>query len=194
MKRSTLFFAFLILSFFSFAQKDPDTELTRRLNEYLRLTRELMFGEIMDYTHPKIFQFVTKEQMVEIYRQSFDNETMKIEFDSVAILKISESFSFENVLYKRVDYNMKIAIRFKDTAALNDESFINATSESFRNSFAGGVVVFNRATKKFEVTTQSIMIAIRDNETAPWLFLGYEKGSDILKQIYPQEVLVHFQL
>src|SRR5690349_19618445 len=87
----------------TFAQKNADTAFERRLNDYMRFTRELRFDDIINYTHPKLFTIATKDQLKEFLQGSFENEQMKIEFDSTAIKKVSENFKLENVLYKRVD-------------------------------------------------------------------------------------------
>jgi len=177
------------------AQNNSDPQLSKRLDDYMRLTKELKFEQLMEYTHPKIFSIATKEQLVEVFKQSFDNEQISIGFDSTAITGISESFKFENALYKKIDYSMALVVRFKDTSSLSDENFITIMKTSFENAFSDAVVNYNKAQKKFEIKGSSIMIAIKDNASTPWMFLGYDrKNGDLLKMLYPKEVIEHFKL
>jgi hypothetical protein len=38
------------------------------------------------------------------------------------------------------------------------------------------------------------MFAIKDNELSDWMFLGYQKNEEMIKLLYPQEVIDHFKL
>lgn len=185
----------LLASVVVFAQKSSDPELNKRISEYMRLTEQLKFDEVMDYTHPKIFTIAPREQLVEIFKTSFDNESMKISFDSTGIISISEPFKLESASYRRIDYWMAINITFKDTSALADESFVSNMKTSLANGFPGAKIEYNKATKKFEINTSTLMIAIKDDAQKPWMFLGYQKNDNGLsKMLYPQEVLDHFKL
>lgn len=179
-------------SLLTFAQSS-DADLNRRIDEYMRLTRELKFEALMDYTHPKIFAIAPKEQLVEVFKQSFDNESMKIDFDNTGIHNVSDDFKVKEVSYRKIDYWMSIHVTFKDTAALNDEGFITNMTSAFSTAF-GGTVNFNKTAKKFEIKASSIMIAIKDSTFTEWMFLGYQKNEVLLKQLYPQEVIEHFKL
>lgn len=195
MRKYLLGFLIVFTAISAFSQKNADAELSKRLDDYMRLTRELKFEEIMEYTHPKIFTVATKEQLVEAFKQAFDNDKMSIGFDSTAITGISSDFKVENVVYKKIDYSMGLSVIFKDTAALSDENFIGIMKMSFANAFPGGAVEYNKDLKKFTINASSIMIAIKDSASEPWLFLGYQKGNDmLLKLLYPQQVLDHFKL
>jgi hypothetical protein len=189
---------FVLIAFFSgflaIAQKNSDPVFAKRLDDYMRLTRELKFEELMEYTHPRIFEMASKEQLVEVFRQSFDNEQMKIRFDSTAITGISEDFKSNGVLYKKIDYWMSITVTLADTASTNNPGFITTMTTAFEQGFPGGTVEFDKNTKKFRISASSIMIAIKDNDTAPWMFLGYQKDKALLKQLYSQEVIDHFKL
>lgn len=133
--RKYLVSAFALFScLFTIAQSN-DADLNKRLDDYMQLTRELKFNEIMDYTHPKIFAIVPKEQLVEIFRQSFDNESMKIGFDSTGITNITDPFKIKDTAYRKIGYWMAINVVFKDTSALNDEGFITTMTTAFSTAF-----------------------------------------------------------
>jgi len=191
-----IFFAFsaTLFSIAIFAQKNTDTAFSRRLNDYMRFTRELKFDDIITYTHPKLFTIATKDQIKEFLQSSFENEQMKIEFDSTAITRISENFKSESVNYKRVDYWMAVTVTFKNTAALSDSNFISSMTSALQQGFPEGKIVYNPFRKKFEVQANGLMIAIKDNDSTPWMFLGYQKNDALIKKLYPQQVIDHFKL
>lgn len=192
--KNLIVFVTLLFCTATFAQKNSDTAFERRLNDYMRFTRELQFDDIINYTHPKLFTIATKDQLKEFLQGSFENEQMKIEFDSTAIKKVSENFKVENVLYKRVDYWMAVTVSFKNTAALSDTSFINSMTAALQQGFPEGKIVYNPFRKKFEIQSNGLMIAIKDNDSAPWMFLGYQKNDALIKKLYPQQVIDHFKL
>lgn len=194
MRKFTLALTVVFTSFFASGQSsDPD--LNKRLDEYMRLTRELKFEEVMNYMHPKIFDLATKEQLIEVFKQTFESEEISMSFDSTSITGVSDDFVHEKVIYKKIDYLVDMAVLFKDTASLRDENFIAIMKNAFLAAFPGGTVVYNPVRKSFEIKAPNIMFALKDNALAPWLFLGYEKKNEALGQLlYPKEVLGHFKL
>jgi hypothetical protein len=191
-------YIFFLLAFLygsvSFAQKTTDPELTKRLNAYLRLTRESKFNELMDYTHPKIFTIMPREQLVEIMEKSFDNDQMTIGIDSIGTTTISPDFVLKTARYKKIGYWMVISVVFKDTTVTSDESFVARATSSFEKGFPGAKVYFNPNTKHFEIRATSLMIAIKDSPAKPWYFLGYQRDEALLNKLYPKEVIAHFKL
>ncbi len=194
MRKISLLLLVVFGSFLAFAQSN-DPDLNKRLDEYMRLTRELKFEEVMNYMHPKIFDLATKEQLIEVFKQTFENDEISIGFDSTSITRISEDYKHANVIYKKIDYSMDMVVRFKDTSSLGDENFIAIMKGAFSGAFPGSTVVFNPTRKSFDIKTSDIMFGLKDHATAPWLFLGYEKKNEVLlKLLYPREVLQHFKL
>src|SRR5689334_15562703 len=92
-----------ILSISVFAQGKPDANLNRRLQTYMKLTRELNFEEIMNYTHPKMFALAPKEEMIKIFRQTYDNDQFRMLIDSTSVIGISPSFKVGVTDYRKVD-------------------------------------------------------------------------------------------
>src|SRR5438067_11578732 len=62
-----LLLAALLPAIFCSAQSKDDAAFKQRLEEYMRLTRQLRFEEIMNFTHPSMFAIVPKDQLVTMY-------------------------------------------------------------------------------------------------------------------------------
>src|SRR4051812_23907310 len=140
----------------------------------MRLTRQLRFEEIMNFTHPSMFAIVPKDQLVTMYTQLYDNNQMKINIDSTSVSGVSADFKSGGTTYRQVDYRLKLTVLYKDSASLNDSSFVNNLTTNLRQGFPGGTVRFNKAKSSFYISTgNNIMFAIKDNEQTPWMFLGY---------------------
>ncbi|HWJ90885.1 MAG TPA: hypothetical protein VNR87_07220 [Flavisolibacter sp.] len=191
------FAALLLVSLVStvvFAQGKPDINLNRRLQTYKRLTRDLNFEEIMNYTHPKMFTLAPKDEMIKVFRQIYDNDKFKMFIDSTAITSVSPSFKVGVTDYRRVDYAMKLTIQFKDTSATDDPNFVATIIQNLQRGYPDADVTFDQPKKSFIVRASSLLFAIKDTELSQWMFLGYQKNDDMIKLLYPQEVIEHFKL
>ena len=192
MKKLSYLIIFLLVSFAGFSQ--TDTSLNRRLKEYIRLNKELKFVELMEYLHPSLFELAPKEQMVELFENVYDNADMKITIDKIEVRTISAPFTFKVVQYHKVDYDMAMHMKFKDDSKLSDSNTVNSMISSFQEALPGKDVSFNASGKYFVIKGADILIAIKDNPQAPWLFLGYDSNNAMVKKLFPQELIEHFKL
>ena len=87
MRKSFLLIFFLIAVLFSSAQSN-DPALNKRLLEYLAANKELNFEKIMEYIHPKLFEIVPKEMMIQAMKQTFENDQLKVSLDSMDIISV----------------------------------------------------------------------------------------------------------
>ena len=194
MRKCILFFFILLINSVVIAQSN-DPQLKKRLDKYLELNKELKFTELMTYIHPSLFKLVPKEQLIEVFEKAYDNEAMHISIDSAAILLISPAFKYAGASYKKIDYSMKMGIYFKDTAQLNDPSFRNLMITSLGSGFNDGAARYDSTTKTILINGKNVMMAIKDNDSAEWMFLGIEKKQpDFMKMLFKPQVITHFKL
>ena len=193
LKKKIFILGLLCLSLFSQAQSG-DAELDKRLNEYLRINKELRFEAIMDYIHPVLFTIVPKANILEVFKKTFDNEEMSIRIDSILPSAISSEFQVKEAVYRKVDYRMRLSIRMKDSSSLREPEFIKIMTGALEAGFPGSTVKFHQAEGLFDINTPTMMFAIRDKPGTLWMFLGFQKNEALLKAIYPAEVIRHFKL
>src|SRR5688572_22288754 len=98
-------FVALLLVGFASAQSNTDTSLQNRLDVYMRLNRELKFDELMDYTHPKIFQIAPRDQIVASFNAAFNNPDFEMTLDSASIIEIGQPFVFDKTIYRKIPYS-----------------------------------------------------------------------------------------
>jgi len=187
-------FTLAILLSVSLASAQPDADFKKRLDIFMKLNRDMDFDKMMDYIHPALFKIAPRDAIVEAFKNSFDNQLIKMSIDSINILQVSTDFKLGDTVYRKVDYGMIASLKFKDTSATNDTAFVNQTIENLRKGFPEGQIIYNQAKDQFEIKTNTLLIAIKDGPSIPWMFLGYQKNEELLKQIFPDAVIAHFKL
>ena len=192
MKKLSYLIIILLASFAGFSQ--TDTSLTRRLKEYNRLSKEAKFEELMEYMHPSLFDLAPKEQLIEAFKNIYENEAMKITIEKIESRSISDPLTLNGAQYRKVDYDMVLNMKFKDESKLSDSSTIKTMVSSLQEALAGKEVSYNASSKQFVIKGSDIVIAIKDNSSTPWLFLGYDGTNELVKKLFPPEMIEHFKL
>ena len=192
--KKLLLLAFIVLSSLStLAQRD--TSLQRRLDEYLAANKQLDFERLMNYIHPKLFDIVPREQLIELFKSIFDNPQMTISMDSMFVKGISTSFNFKGAEYKKVDYYVGMSLRFKDSTVLTDQDKLSEIQERVKTSMSAENVKYIAQSNSLAIDAKKIMFAIKDNPHTQWMFVGYEpQQREMMKTLVPEEVLTNFKL
>ncbi len=184
--------SFFLLAITGFAQ--PDTALSKRLEEYIRLNKELKFEELMEYIHPSLFKLAPKDQLIEVFKKVYDNDEMKISIDNLEKRSISDLYALNGVQYHKVDYYMVMRMKFKDESKTLDSSFVNSMTTSLEAALPKKKVSYDAAGNQFFIKGTDVLMAIKDSPKSNWLFLGYDAGNEIIKQLLPMELIEHFNL
>ena len=82
---------------------------------------------------------------------------------------------------------------FKDTSVI-DDAFTGLMIKTLKTGFPHKEVRFDATTKMFVIYGNDVLFAIKDNAGADWLFLGSNSTPELIKAIYPAEVIAHFKL
>ena len=65
---------------------------------------------------------------------------------------------------------------------------------SFEQAFGDAIVTYNQEKKLFHISGKQFMIAIRDKNDGPWMFLGYKKDNTFIQFLFAQAVIKKFNL
>jgi hypothetical protein len=193
MKKQILFLATLFLGFFASAQQPADS-LHQRIEYYMKLNREAKFEQILDCVHPSLFKHFDRQAILESFQQFYNNAQQRISIDSTTLLSVSPEFTWHDTTYCKVDYEMMITLRIKDSTRFNEPGFITNLTHALQQGFPGSKVYFNPINKFFEVKAQSMMIAVRDTPKSRWMFLGYQKNEGFIRALFPEAVIRQFSL
>jgi hypothetical protein len=193
MRKNFLLILFLIGVLFSNAQSN-DPALNKRLSEYLVANKELNFEKIMEYIHPKLFEMVPKELMIQAMKETFENEELKASLDSMEIISVGEVFDHESASYRKIDYSLVMDLSLANSNNNLDSTFINLMKASFEEAFGDATVTYSYEKKSFHISGKQFMIAVRDKKDAPWMFLGYKKDNTLIQFLFPKAVIEKFNL
>lgn len=174
MKKIILSFTVLFLTTTSFCQDLQSLEI--ETNKMHKATSKMNFDEILDFTYPKLYDILSREQMKEVLEMTFTNEQFDIsflpidpEFDYTSIKKI------EKKSLSVIKYNLGMIMRFNEPV---DDETANIMIESLQaqgESYAS--VKFDKEKNTFYIKGKSTMIAIADEFTEnKWKFITYDKN------------------
>jgi alpha-N-acetylglucosamine transferase len=174
MKKIILSFIILFISNTSFCQDLQSLEI--ETNKMFKATSKMNFDEILDFSYPKLYDILSREQMKEMLEMTFTNEQFDIsflpidpEFDYTPIKKI------EKKSLSVIKYNLGMAMRFNEPV---DDETANIMIESLQaqgESYAD--VKYDKEKNTFYIKGKSTMIAIADEVTEnKWKFITYDKN------------------
>ena len=141
-----------------------------------KATSKMNYDEILDYSYPKLFDIITRDQMKEVLEMTFKNEQFSIIF-------LQNDPNFEYSAIKKIEkkslviikYDLAMAMQFNEP--VDDETIeimINAL-KSQGESYAD--VKFDKVKNTFVIKGKSTMIGIADELTInKWKFLNYDKN------------------
>jgi len=192
MKKLSYLFIILLVSKAGFSQADPS--LNRRLKEYTRLTMGGNFEELIEYMHPRLYTLAPREELIESFKNTYENEVMKIKIEKIENRSISNPFKLEGVQYRKVDYYMLMYASFKDEGMTSDSATNNMMVSILRKGLPDKEISYDASSKRIVIKGMYVLIAIKDNPQTPWLFLGDDGNNETVKKLFPQEVIEHFKL
>jgi hypothetical protein len=187
---------FLVLSCIScsaivLAQKDP--ELRKRLNSFVQATQAMDFNKILDYTYPKLFTIVPRDQMLDALEKSLHNEQINIRFDSVKIDSLYPVFSMEGASYAKISSTMKMIMKLNFPANEPDSGKTasnNQLAGAMQGQFGAGNVIIDNGNIIIRVSTP--MVAIKDQYAKEWSFSNLKDNDPINDKLFSKEVLNKF--
>lgn len=151
------------------------------------------FAVVLDYTYPKVFEFASKEQMVELMTSMLDNEDFSIAISPTNYdIQVSDVKNIDGGKYAMIEYNNLMRLKFKDEKSLNTEESLNLLKVAFSN----GNVSYNEGTKTFDIMIRSQNLAISDESTeGTWRFLNANKqDGQMLRLLLNEQILNAFNL
>jgi len=169
----------LTLSLFVFALNSVVAQnketLAKETNSMYDATLKMDFDKIVEYTYPKLFDIMPKDQLVEVLKQTFDNESFKVEFITInPNFEYSKIYKIEKKSLAIIDYKMSLTMRFYEEL---DQQNIDLMITNLKMSESYDEVNFDKEKNAFIIKGVSKMIAISDELTNnKWNFITYDKS------------------
>lgn len=154
-----------------------------------KATITLDYDNILNYTYPKVFDLVAKEQMKEILKNTFNgNEQMKVK-----LIDMAPEFSYGDIkkigdkTFCLVTHNLAMELVMVQTLSEEDGKMM---ADMMKESMETNDITFNKEKNAFMITKKATMIAIADASTKnEWRFLNKDKDNAIAKYIFDEKTL-----
>ncbi len=180
----------LFLAVYCISIAQSDTSLSQRAAVMMKVTGQSDLDKILDYTYPKLFTLVPREQMLGILKETMDNEDFTTTLDSILIEKIYPVFAVGNAKYARINHTQLMMMKFKekvDTADKEDFGFLMAM---MKEQYGPENVRFDVPNNTLRVFMHSVMVAIKDTHAKEWSFINYSPDKDdFMKMLIGQEAM-----
>ena len=188
-KKSILLFASLLfITLNLFAQQDA--RLMERIDGVLKVTQSKDLDKILDYTYPKLFTIVSREQMTEALKGSFETDEFIASFDSVIVKTVFPVFTIKDAQYAKISHTMIMRMKFKTPI---DSTGSVTFKELMEPKFGKGNISFNQQDNTFNIYMLSYLAAIKDEFSKDWSFVNYDEESGMIGLLFSAEVIEKFK-
>jgi hypothetical protein len=190
LKRLLIFIPLFSLFFSAKAQKIELIEA--KLHHYFEATQTKDWETVMDMANPKIFNFASKESMVQLYSQMESDSGMGMDFSDMEILGIKKEYLLSDTLYVPVDYKMTLEIQLNPDR-YQDPQVLNSMRAGFEIAYAGQEMSYDEENMRFIIKVRNTLIASSRKDSDEWYFGEYRPSDPVTKLIFPTEILNKLQ-
>lgn len=178
----------ILLSLLAFTAAAQDKKsLETQAADLLMLTKSNQYEKLLDYTHPGIYQYATKEQMLEAMRTMMKGPDYTVKIKDVAPnFKFGEIIKIAGASYALVHYDLVTEMTF-------DKPILPEKKEEMLNALKSGMdtenVTIDTATRTVTIGKNVEMVAVYSTATnGHWVFVNND-GGILIKSLIPQEAL-----
>jgi len=192
MHKSLIALVFFVMSI-SAVRGQVDAALTKRLNIVMASTEKSDFSTILDYTYPKLFKLIPRDQMLEASKGALDNELFVVSVDSLSIVKIFPVFVVEEESFAKVKLAMRMKMKFKEAVDTSDADNINQRKQiatMMESQFGEGNVRYDRLSDALIIKQVANHVAIKIKEDHQWYFVNFDEDNPtILNYLFSKPVI-----
>ena len=195
-KLNLLFLTLMLLfSLGTFSQSEKE-ELKSRFSNDLTLSHQYFlngdYEEGFDLIHPKMFNFISREQMIQGIEMMLDENIIgfKITTNPPNVTEISERFDFEGYKYYRVYYKNSMEMQVVNEDYLLNIDNIKANIENQFSQISDSIKFDSISNTIILEGVQASSIASAEINNDNWRYVEYKNDQlYILNQIFPAEVM-----
>ena len=164
-------------------------EIKKDFNEYSKLISDKNINKALDYTNPKFFEIVSKEQMKNLLEAVYNMPNIEYKTGQVSYINFDELKKIDGVNYVKFFIISPIEMKFNDIVLNKDK--ITKMINNFESKFGKGNVVFVEESGFFKINAEKIIIASSDDNLVDWKFLTIDnpRMKIMLEKIIPSELL-----
>jgi hypothetical protein len=168
---------------------DRDPALEKRLAEFMKINDEMDLEKVIDYTYPKLFEFVSREDLLKTIREGFKNEQLEIQLDSLKVDTLFPIFTVGDARYAKIKYSMIMLMKLKkeseDTSHLSGNELM---IQMLREKYGPGNFSVDDANNTVRIRMQSPMVAVKDSFAKEWSFVNLVDKDPFVDKLFTREV------
>ncbi|HMR58462.1 MAG TPA: hypothetical protein PLM56_12800 [Cyclobacteriaceae bacterium] len=188
MKRVVITLVACLLFITTHAQNQK--EVIGKFNEYSQLILNKEFDKALDFVHDGIFEIAPREQMKSILVQTFNNPMLEVEMTMPEVKGISSFTEIENKHYLKFNSKNVVKMRFSPEAIGEGETAINKVKQGLIAQFGEANVVYEEATRFFNVTTvKPVIAASTDKKNWKFVTIDNDQLIPMLEKFLPKAVI-----
>jgi hypothetical protein len=169
---------------------ETGNSLEQRLAEFMEVNDNMDLDKVLDYSYPKLFTIVPRADLEKAMKDGFNNEEVKVELDSLQVIKVHPIFEEGKGSYAKVDYSMVMIMKFKQDSAATDNS---ETNEMIRASMAQKYgeenVTMDNATGILRIRMTTPLVAAKDEHSKDWTFVNLKEEDAMINKLFSKEIL-----
>lgn len=163
--------------------------LQQKAREMYEVTVNNDYDKILDYTYPKIFELVPREQMKEILSSLFNSPELEVtildtppEFTYGDIKKINDGY------YCLVQHNLSMKMVFAEKIAVDQQAVL---VQGMKKAMATDKVTFDEKENAITIHKRAEMIAVSDSYTVnKWSFANNNKEQgNFMNMLFSEAVI-----
>jgi hypothetical protein len=189
----TLLSSMLILLSITLSAQTLKENIARDFMHLSELTQKGEYAKIADMLPEKMFEVVSKDDLIEAMSVGMNNKQIKVSILDTELLNITTPEKIDACYYSELKYTTKMAMSFippeKEGAAEKNKR-VDRTVAALANTFGSNNVQYDAENEEFSVLAKKRSYGISTNDGLDWKFISIDRTQRvILEKILPKEIL-----
>ncbi|TDL99455.1 MAG: hypothetical protein C4K58_06020 [Flavobacteriaceae bacterium] len=165
-------------------------DIKNHLSRSFMYMKDKDFDALMEYSYPKIFDHVTKEQMIGVLEETYNNPELEIDvLYQDKINSIGQIRQIEDYYYSLINYEYQLLVSNDFSSKKIQKRFHALLNETYGSEN----VTFNPSTNKYTVNIVRNGYACSKNKSS-WSFIEIDMEKiEFYKLILPEELVDEIQ-
>lgn len=181
----------MAISFSSYAQGPEIPAIKERLIAFMDLTNSKKYSEAFEYTYPRMFEFVPKDQLVDVMK-SMDQNGLSLAIMNPVITSYSEPLIEGNEKFVKIEYSADLKVDITTGSMFDTPAACDAMLGQFESIYGKGNVKWNKDAKRYDIVAKKSMIAVQP-EGGVWYLVEIRPDQmDLMNALFPESVITKF--
>lgn len=191
--KSTLLSSILILLSFTLSAQTLKENIARDFMHLNELTQKGEYAKIADMLPEKMFDLVSKDDLIEAMSVGMNNKQIKVSILDTELLNISTPEKIDGCYYSELKYTTRMAMSFipPEKEGIEEKNMrVERTVAALANTFGSNNVQYDPKKEEFSVLAKKRSYGMSSNDGRDWKFINIDRTQRVmLERILPKEIL-----